>query len=109
MFQIMSLCRFFVLDSNLCAPFQMPHESTVDHESPSDSTEDFSTPIAMRSRSDAEEYTTANKRARLVHQDTDLPNLRAVTPQKVTHHFDEDASDDESSSSSASDSRLGAE
>lgn len=79
----------------------MPHESTVDHDS--QLSEDLPTPISLRSRSsESLEYSQTSKRARLVHQDSNLPNLRAEIPKKVTHTFDEDASDDESSSSTAS-------
>lgn len=75
--------------------FQMSHESTVEHELGMGS-EDEEMIIAPRHRQDVDDFHRKQQKAYAERDDSEVPNLRAQTPQKVTHQFDEDISDDES-------------
>eukprot|EP00914_Ancora_sagittata_P010838 GHVO01021141.1.p1 GENE.GHVO01021141.1~~GHVO01021141.1.p1 ORF type:complete len:568 (+),score=36.78 GHVO01021141.1:68-1705(+) len=80
-------------------PMLMSHESTVEHEHEGmDMPEEMI--IAPRHRQDVDDYYKKQQIALAERDDSEVPNLRAETPQKVTHQFDEDVSDDESTSSS---------
>ena len=82
--------------------FQMPHESTVEHENSVELEDDGANIYRTRSvcttpRSLTPEPTIVNNK---ISRLDSVPNLRADTPKKVTHHHDDDDFEDDSSSNS---------
>ncbi|CAH1782892.1 unnamed protein product [Owenia fusiformis] len=85
-------------------PMLMPHESSVQHTDANLTISE--SPMAPRSRSIPVSPNTTepdNKRIKVMIRSQSLvPNLRADTPKKITHHHDEDDSDEESTGSDKS-------
>lgn len=116
-------CLFRLRNKIFYSYYQMPHESTVDHEDyMSLSDEELeTTQICPRSRSvseaiiqslphdkacstadETEEELTENelnKNSLIRGESLNLPHTRAETPRKLTHHHDEDDSDESSTGS----------
>ena len=77
---------------------QMPHESTVEHDTTDGIHEEMPPRITPRRTRNSEDLEPAE--AKKIHldinrRDSTVPHLRAETPRKVTHHHDEDDSDNE--------------
>src|SRR5688572_4630552 len=92
-----------MLTCELLDLFQMPHESTVEHELVKSVIHETPPSAAHHSRSiDEETEADLVNGAATAHlskkRDSNVPHLRPETPRRVTHHHDEDDSDEESPS-----------